>query len=51
MAQLLGAKELHFLVANPLILYDYAYDTKLDNWCIDRFQYLLVHNLLNINLI
>jgi hypothetical protein len=43
MAQLLGAKKLHSLVAYSLIPYDYAYDTKEDTLFSDRFQYLSAH--------
>jgi hypothetical protein len=49
MAQLLGAKELHSFVANSLIIYDYAYDTKVDHLFVDHFRDPLVHYLLNIN--
>jgi hypothetical protein len=30
MAQVSGAKEPHSFVANPLLIYDYAYDTEVD---------------------
>jgi nitrate reductase alpha subunit len=47
--QLLREKELHSFVANLLRAYDYAYDTKVDIWTVDRFQDLLVHYLLMNN--
>jgi hypothetical protein len=50
MAQLLGAKELHSFVAYSLIIYDDAYDTKVDILFADLFQNLLVHYLLMIKL-
>jgi hypothetical protein len=50
MAQLLGAKEPHSFIANPLIPYDYASDTQVDILTADRFQYLLVHYLLKSKL-
>jgi hypothetical protein len=37
MAQLLGANDLHSFVANPSIIYYYAYDTEVDNF----FFYLM----------
>jgi hypothetical protein len=47
MAQLVGAKELHSFVVNPLGIYDYAYDTEVDILTANRFQdLLLVHYLL-----
>jgi hypothetical protein len=46
MAQFLGAKEPHSFVVNPLKIYDYAYDTQVDNLFADRFQDNLVHCLL-----
>jgi hypothetical protein len=46
MTQLLRAKELYFFVAYSLIIYDYAYDTKVDIWTAERFQDYLLHYLL-----
>jgi hypothetical protein len=46
MAQLLGAKELHSFVANPFIIYDYAYDTKVDHIVFYLPQDLLSHSKL-----
>jgi hypothetical protein len=46
MTHLLGAKELQSFIVYSLISYDYAYGTKADILFADRFQDLLVHNLL-----
>jgi hypothetical protein len=47
MAQLLGAKELHFFVANSSHIYDYSYDTEVDILTANRFlDFPLVHYLL-----
>jgi hypothetical protein len=37
MAQLLRAKELHSIVAQSLLVYDYAYDTEVDRLFFDHF--------------
>jgi hypothetical protein len=46
MTQFLGAKERQSFIAYLLQIYDYASDTEVDILFADRFQDLLVHNLL-----
>jgi hypothetical protein len=49
MAQLLGANKFQSFVANPLRIYDYAYDTKVDLFLFYLHQTLLSHSKLVLN--
>jgi hypothetical protein len=48
MAQLSGAKELQSFVANPFLIYDYAYDTEVDLFFFYLAQDLSFHSKLKL---